>query len=44
MEGSIAPSVFGWGFLLALLVGLIGGLYPAFRAARLLPAEGLRHE
>jgi putative ABC transport system permease protein len=44
MEGSIAPSVFGWGFLLALLVGLIGGLYPAFRAARLLPAEGLRHD
>jgi putative ABC transport system permease protein len=44
LEGSIAPTVFGKGFLLALLVGLIGGLYPAFRAAQLLPAEGLRHD
>ncbi len=44
LEGTIAPEVFAKGFLLALLVGLIGGLYPAFRALRLLPAEGLRHD
>jgi putative ABC transport system permease protein len=44
LEGSIAGEVFVKGFVLALLVGLIGGLYPAFRAARLLPAEGLRHD
>jgi putative ABC transport system permease protein len=44
LEGSLAPAVYGQGFVLALAVGLIGGLYPAFRAARLLPAEGLRHD
>lgn len=44
MEGSIASSVYLKGFVLALAVGLIGGLYPAYRASRLLPAEGLRHD
>ena len=32
------------GFLIALLVGLIGAAYPAFRGARLMPTEAIRHE
>ena len=40
----IAPEVIAQGFAVALGVGLIGGIYPAWRAARLLPTEGLRHE
>jgi putative ABC transport system permease protein len=44
IPGSIAPSVIAKGFLMALVVGLLGGAYPAFQAARLLPSEGMRHE
>ena len=29
---------------MAFGVGLVGGVYPAYRATRLLPSEGLRHE
>ena len=31
-------------FGVALLVGVIGGLYPAYRASRLAPTEALRYE
>lgn len=44
IEGDIAPLVVLKGFGLAALVGLAGGLYPAYRATKLLPSEGLRHE
>jgi putative ABC transport system permease protein len=32
------------GLVLAVLLGLIGGLYPAWSAAKLPPVEGLRHD
>lgn len=31
-------------FGVALLVGIVGGLYPAYRASRLAPTEALRYE
>jgi putative ABC transport system permease protein len=37
-------DVFGRAFVVALLLGLAGGLYPAYRATRLQPMEALRYE
>jgi putative ABC transport system permease protein len=44
VSGQLAPSVLVEGLFLTLFVTLIGGGYPAARAARLLPTEALRHE
>ncbi|HEY4309671.1 MAG TPA: ABC transporter permease [Pirellulales bacterium] len=47
-SGSIASHiplpVIAQGFLIALFLGLIGGLYPAVYGARLQPTEAIRHE
>ncbi|TVQ02962.1 MAG: ABC transporter permease [Planctomycetaceae bacterium] len=44
VSGDLPVAAMGQGVLLALLLGLIGGLYPAWSAARLTPVEGLRHD
>ena len=38
------PRVILQGFALTVLIGILGGAYPAFRAARLLPTEAIRHD
>lgn len=44
VAGSASPSVLLLGLGIALLVGLLGGLYPAYRGASLSPTEAIRHE
>lgn len=44
IEGRLAPTVILEGIGLAALIALIGGAYPAVRAAKLLPTEAIRHE
>lgn len=44
VTGEISPAVMGQGLALAVALGTLGGLYPAWKAARLSPVEGLRHD
>ncbi len=44
IEGRFDPDVIARGFLVAVLLGLVGALYPAMRAARLAPTEALRNQ
>ncbi len=38
----VNPSLLGMGISLAVVMGTLGGLYPAWRAARLVPMEAIR--
>lgn len=44
ISGQIAPDVILQGFGVAILLGIVGGAYPAYRAARMEPIDGLRHD
>jgi putative ABC transport system permease protein len=44
VTGRIAPSVIVTAVVTALLVCILGGVYPAWRAAGLLPSQALRQE
>jgi len=41
---NVPPLVIVQGFVIALIIGLLGASYPAFRASRLTPTVALRHE
>jgi len=38
----ISPTIMGQGFLLAMVIGLLGAWLPAWRAAKMLPTEAFR--
>lgn len=44
IDGHIHPLFFVYGFVIATVVGLIGGILPARRAAKMLPTVALRQE
>jgi putative ABC transport system permease protein len=48
VNGFVEPGLSAWvivtGTAITLSIGLVGGAYPAFRAARLMPTEALRHD
>jgi putative ABC transport system permease protein len=44
LEGRYSPILFLQGMVTAWVLGLVGGLYPAWRGANLSPMEALRYE
>ena len=42
--GSFSPALFAQGIGVALILGWVGGAYPAWRASRMTPAEAMRAE
>ena len=44
IEGDLSPQLFLMAFLVALGLGILGGLYPAWRGSRMTPNTALRYE
>jgi putative ABC transport system permease protein len=44
IAADIPPAAFAIGLAMGACLGVLGGLYPAWRASRLEPTEALRHE
>jgi putative ABC transport system permease protein len=44
IEGEVSAALFATAIAIALALGVVGGLYPAYRGSRLHPNEALRYE
>jgi ABC-type antimicrobial peptide transport system permease subunit len=44
IEPAYTPQLFAQAIVVAMVAGVVGGLYPAWRATRLRPVEALRYE
>ena len=44
LEGDVSVALIGVALAIAVSVSVLGGLYPAYRASRLSPADALRYE
>jgi ABC-type antimicrobial peptide transport system permease subunit len=44
LNGTLDPMLFAQALIIAAVLGMVGGLYPALRAARLAPIEAMRAE
>jgi putative ABC transport system permease protein len=44
IEGYISAELLGLAIVIALVLGILGGLYPAYRGSRLHPSEALSYE
>jgi putative ABC transport system permease protein len=42
LQLALSPRLFALGIGLSLVMGMLGGLYPAWRAARLVPMDAIR--
>lgn len=44
LQGTVTASLIAWGVITAIGLGAIGGLYPAWRASKMLPIEALQYQ
>jgi ABC-type lipoprotein release transport system permease subunit len=44
VHGEFSVGLFAQAFIIAILLGVFGGLYPAWRASRLIPLEAMRYD